>query len=191
MLSLHEWFDAFLKKVLPSKIFPYTQPQLNHGQHSQVFDNGSHCATLLPLRFCKIDFSKAKCLPKLAATMQHCYHSANVLLMLTLLPTTYPIGFSPIHSLHTSTPPQPLQNWLFKSQVFANVGSHCATLLPLCQCVANVNTATYHIPHSILTPPLPPHLHNLCKLTFQKPRVGQCWQPLCNTATTLPMCCQC
>ena len=33
----------------------------------------------------------------LATTMQQCYHSANVLPMLTLLPTTYPIGFSPLH----------------------------------------------------------------------------------------------
>ena len=130
MLSLHKWFDAFLKKVLPSKIFPYTQPQLNHGQHSQVFDNvGSHCATLLPLR--KIDLSKAKNLPMLAPTMQHCYHSANVLLMLTLLPTTYPIGFSPLHSLHTSIT---FTKLTCQKPRICNVGSHCAKLLPHCQC---------------------------------------------------------
>ena len=80
---------------------------------------------------CKIDFSKAKRLPMLADTVQHCYHSANVLLMLTVLPTTYPIQLSPLHSLHNLT--------------------------------------------------------TLAKLTFQKQRVCQCWQPLCNSATTLPM----
>ena len=84
---------------------------------------------------CKTDFSKAKRLPMLADTVQHCYHSANVLLMLTALPTTYPIQFSPLHSLHTST--------------------------------------------------------TFAKLNFQKLRVSQCWQPQCNTATTLPTCCQC
>ena len=62
----------------------------------------------------------------------------------------------------------PLCLWLFQSQEFANVGSHSATLLPPYQYGANVNNATYHIPHWILTPPLPPHLHNLCKTDFSK-----------------------
>ena len=131
MLSLHEWFGAFQKKKGAAfQNIPDTQPQLNRRQHSKCLTTIE--ATVQHYCHSAFNFSKAKILPMLAATVQHCYHPANMVPMLTLLPTTYPIGFSPLHSLHIST--------------------------------------------------------TFAKLTFQKQSVSQCWQPLCNTATTLPMC---
>ena len=102
MLSLHEWFGAFQKKKGAAfQNIPDTQPQLNRRQHSKCLTTIE--ATVQHYCHSAFNFSKAKILPMLAATVQHCYHPANMVPMLTLLPTTYPIGFSPLHSLHTST----------------------------------------------------------------------------------------
>ena len=105
----------------------------------------------------------------LATTVQLFYHSANVLPMLTLLPTTYPIQFSPLHSLHTSTTfaklifHKPIVCQFLVVLHFQRQVQHYATIMLV----------------SFLAPPHPPSLNNIGKTNFS---IAKC---LSNLAATV------